>query len=195
MHCSFYIEMHFCNNDPSLEFILLWVYYVLKFTYGVLYILHMIISISISSILESYAPHASINTQQIMTDSLFMGCVSRHYINHYCLIFINISPFAITFSIQACAFGSVLKFPWGSRRHLVLRRINWTVLWSSKTVKRKSYFKFWSMHLTAPLSILMVVKVLRGQRPISGRTYFRHICSLCVNFMQLWFCALNRFLI
>ena len=36
---------------------------------------------------------------------------------------------------------------------------------------------------------------LRGQRPISGRTYFRHICSLGVNFMQLWFFALNRFLI
>ena len=36
---------------------------------------------------------------------------------------------------------------------------------------------------------------LRGQRPISGRTYFRHICSLCVNFMQLWFFVLNRFLI
>ena len=36
---------------------------------------------------------------------------------------------------------------------------------------------------------------VRGQRPISGRTYFRHICSLGVNFMQLWFFVLNRFLI
>ena len=27
---------------------------------------------------------------------------------------------------------------------------------------------------------------IRGQRPISGKTYFRHICSLGVNFMQLW---------
>ena len=34
---------------------------------------------------------------------------------------------------------------------------------------------------------------LRGQRPISGRTYFRHI-SLGANFMQLWFFVLNRFL-
>ena len=36
---------------------------------------------------------------------------------------------------------------------------------------------------------------IRGQRPISDRTYFRHICSLDVNFMQLWFFVLNRFLI
>ena len=36
---------------------------------------------------------------------------------------------------------------------------------------------------------------VRGQRPISGRTYFRHICSLGVNFMQLWFFVSNRFLI
>ena len=36
---------------------------------------------------------------------------------------------------------------------------------------------------------------LRSQRPISGRTYFRHICSLGVNFMQLLFFVLNRFLI
>ena len=28
---------------------------------------------------------------------------------------------------------------------------------------------------------------VRGQRPISVRTYFRHICFLGVNFMQLWF--------
>ena len=36
---------------------------------------------------------------------------------------------------------------------------------------------------------------IRGQRPISVRTYFRHICSLGVNFMQLWFFVSNRFLI
>ena len=38
-------------------------------------------------------------------------------------------------------------------------------------------------------------KHLRGQRPISGRTYFRHSCSLGVNFMQLWFFVWNLFLI
>ena len=32
-----------------------------------------------------------------------------------------------------------------------------------------------------------IIQTLRGQRPISGRTYFRHICSFGVNFMQLWF--------
>ena len=36
---------------------------------------------------------------------------------------------------------------------------------------------------------------IRGQRPISGRTYFRHICSMGVNVMQLWFFVSNRFLI
>ena len=36
---------------------------------------------------------------------------------------------------------------------------------------------------------------LRGPRPISGRTYFRHICCLGVNFMQLWIFAWNRVLI
>ena len=37
--------------------------------------------------------------------------------------------------------------------------------------------------------------LLRGERPISVRTYFRHICSLGVNFMQLRFFVLNWFLI
>ena len=37
------------------------------------------------------------------------------------------------------------------------------------------------------------VLALRGQRPISVRTYFRHICSLGVNFMQLWFFVVNWF--
>ena len=36
---------------------------------------------------------------------------------------------------------------------------------------------------------------IRGQRPISVTTYFRHICSLGVNFMQLWFFVSNRILI
>ena len=35
----------------------------------------------------------------------------------------------------------------------------------------------------------------RGERHISGRTYFRHICSLGINFAQLWFCVWNQFLI
>ena len=35
------------------------------------------------------------------------------------------------------------------------------------------------------------VLCIRGQRPISVRTYFRHICSLGVNFMQLRFFVLN----
>ena len=39
------------------------------------------------------------------------------------------------------------------------------------------------------------IKILRGQKPISVRTYFRHICSLGVNFIQLWFFVSNRFLI
>ena len=41
----------------------------------------------------------------------------------------------------------------------------------------------------------VLIGCIRGQRPISGRTYFRHICSLGVNFMQLWFFVSNRFLI
>ena len=50
-------------------------------------------------------------------------------------------------------------------------------------------FCYWHTH-TVPFNIH-----LRGQRPISVRTYFRHICSLGVNFMQLWFFVSNWFLI
>ena len=39
------------------------------------------------------------------------------------------------------------------------------------------------------------IRILRGRRPISGETYFRHICFLCINFMQLLFFVWNRFLI
>ena len=41
----------------------------------------------------------------------------------------------------------------------------------------------------------LILFLVRGERPISGSTYFRHIWSLGVNFMQLWFFVLNRFLI
>ena len=37
--------------------------------------------------------------------------------------------------------------------------------------------------------------VVRDLFPAGPRTYFRHICSLDVNFMQLWFFIWNRFLI
>ena len=49
--------------------------------------------------------------------------------------------------------------------------------------------------------IVMTKKILpcvgshiRGRRPISDRTFFRDICSLGVNFIQLWFCVWSRFL-
>ena len=48
-------------------------------------------------------------------------------------------------------------------------------------------------HLSLALSMLNWH--IRGQRPISGRTYFRHICSLGVNFKQMWFFVSSRFLI
>ena len=51
------------------------------------------------------------------------------------------------------------------------------------------------MSIFSAIAILWLAQDLRGQKPISDRTYFRHFCSLGVNFMQLWFFVLNRFLI
>ena len=53
------------------------------------------------------------------------------------------------------------------------------------------YHSYHKKRLTLIISQMSMMKEIRGQRPISDRTYFRHIYSLGVNFMQLWFVCLK----